>query len=179
MVPVLCFPFLSAIGEDEHAHRRRQHGALHLHAHGPDSHGPGDQTGIWWETKNYKIHNASQPRLRAAMLMRTAVTALVQMWCDMFVGASPGVLAQRLSDVDLKREINRVWPNLSQKTVDLLVTPHKCEPHFCLGSTGLYWSPGVCLSLDSFLFFFLTSSFEMFLFISLFFFIWPCTAKNV
>uniref|UniRef100_A0A8C4I3F3 Voltage-dependent N-type calcium channel subunit alpha n=1 Tax=Dicentrarchus labrax TaxID=13489 RepID=A0A8C4I3F3_DICLA len=36
-----------------------------------------------------------------------------------------GVLAQRLSDVDLKREINRVWPNLSQKTVDLLVTPHK------------------------------------------------------
>ncbi|XP_041815617.1 voltage-dependent N-type calcium channel subunit alpha-1B isoform X1 [Chelmon rostratus] len=36
-----------------------------------------------------------------------------------------GVLAQRLSDADLKREINRVWPNLSQKTVDLLVTPHK------------------------------------------------------
>ncbi|XP_054875100.1 voltage-dependent N-type calcium channel subunit alpha-1B isoform X5 [Amphiprion ocellaris] len=36
-----------------------------------------------------------------------------------------GVLAQRLCDVDLKREINRVWPNLSQKTVDLLVTPHK------------------------------------------------------
>ncbi|KAM9841004.1 voltage-dependent N-type calcium channel subunit alpha-1B [Aulostomus maculatus] len=36
-----------------------------------------------------------------------------------------GVLAQHLCDVDLKREINRVWPNLSQKTVDLLVTPHK------------------------------------------------------
>ncbi|XP_008302849.1 voltage-dependent N-type calcium channel subunit alpha-1B-like, partial [Stegastes partitus] len=36
-----------------------------------------------------------------------------------------GVLAQRLCDVDLKREINRVWPSLSQKTVDLLVTPHK------------------------------------------------------
>ncbi|XP_040915486.1 voltage-dependent N-type calcium channel subunit alpha-1B isoform X3 [Toxotes jaculatrix] len=36
-----------------------------------------------------------------------------------------GVLAQRLCDVDLKREISRVWPNLSQKTVDLLVTPHK------------------------------------------------------
>ncbi|XP_047425801.1 voltage-dependent N-type calcium channel subunit alpha-1B isoform X2 [Mugil cephalus] len=36
-----------------------------------------------------------------------------------------GVLAQRLCDADLKREINRVWPNLSQKTVDLLVTPHK------------------------------------------------------
>ncbi|XP_036972795.1 voltage-dependent N-type calcium channel subunit alpha-1B isoform X3 [Acanthopagrus latus] len=36
-----------------------------------------------------------------------------------------GVLAQHLSDVDLKRELNRVWPNLSQKTIDLLVTPHK------------------------------------------------------
>ncbi|XP_037835455.1 voltage-dependent N-type calcium channel subunit alpha-1B [Kryptolebias marmoratus] len=36
-----------------------------------------------------------------------------------------GVLAQRLCDADLKREINRVWPNLQQKTVDLLVTPHK------------------------------------------------------
>uniref|UniRef100_A0A672JN36 Voltage-dependent N-type calcium channel subunit alpha n=1 Tax=Salarias fasciatus TaxID=181472 RepID=A0A672JN36_SALFA len=36
-----------------------------------------------------------------------------------------GVLAQHLCDVDLKREINRVWPSLSQKTVDLLVTPHK------------------------------------------------------
>uniref|UniRef100_A0A8C5FFM6 Voltage-dependent N-type calcium channel subunit alpha n=1 Tax=Gadus morhua TaxID=8049 RepID=A0A8C5FFM6_GADMO len=36
-----------------------------------------------------------------------------------------GVLAQRLCDADLKREINRVWPSLSQKTADLLVTPHK------------------------------------------------------
>ncbi|KAM6902920.1 putative voltage-dependent N-type calcium channel subunit alpha-1B [Xenentodon cancila] len=36
-----------------------------------------------------------------------------------------GVLAQRLCDIDLRREINRVWPNLSQKTIDLLVTPHK------------------------------------------------------
>uniref|UniRef100_A0A665X9J6 Voltage-dependent N-type calcium channel subunit alpha n=1 Tax=Echeneis naucrates TaxID=173247 RepID=A0A665X9J6_ECHNA len=36
-----------------------------------------------------------------------------------------GVLAQRLCDADLKREISRVWPNLSQKNADLLVTPHK------------------------------------------------------
>ncbi|XP_062269228.1 voltage-dependent N-type calcium channel subunit alpha-1B-like [Platichthys flesus] len=36
-----------------------------------------------------------------------------------------GVLAQRLCDADLKRELSRVWPNLSQKTVDVLVTPHK------------------------------------------------------
>uniref|UniRef100_A0AAY4EQZ1 Voltage-dependent N-type calcium channel subunit alpha n=1 Tax=Denticeps clupeoides TaxID=299321 RepID=A0AAY4EQZ1_9TELE len=36
-----------------------------------------------------------------------------------------GVLAQRLCDADLRREINRVWPSLSQKTVELLVTPPK------------------------------------------------------
>ncbi|XP_055369528.1 voltage-dependent N-type calcium channel subunit alpha-1B isoform X3 [Betta splendens] len=36
-----------------------------------------------------------------------------------------GVLAQQLCDADLKREINRVWPNLSHKTINLLVTPHK------------------------------------------------------
>ncbi|XP_057674673.1 probable voltage-dependent N-type calcium channel subunit alpha-1B isoform X6 [Corythoichthys intestinalis] len=36
-----------------------------------------------------------------------------------------GVLAQHLCDIDLKRELNRVWPSLSQKTIDLLVTPHK------------------------------------------------------
>ncbi|TNM92562.1 hypothetical protein fugu_019574 [Takifugu bimaculatus] len=36
-----------------------------------------------------------------------------------------GVLVQRLYDADLKREISRVWPSLPQKTIDLLVTPHK------------------------------------------------------
>uniref|UniRef100_A0A8C7TYN0 Voltage-dependent N-type calcium channel subunit alpha-1B n=1 Tax=Oncorhynchus mykiss TaxID=8022 RepID=A0A8C7TYN0_ONCMY len=36
-----------------------------------------------------------------------------------------GVLAQRLCDADLRKEISRVWPNLPQKTVDLLVTPYK------------------------------------------------------
>lgn len=44
-----------------------------------------------------------------------------------FSGVSPGVLMQRLYDADLKREISRVWPSLPQKTVDLLVTPHKCN----------------------------------------------------
>ncbi|KAI1900540.1 hypothetical protein AGOR_G00050980 [Albula goreensis] len=36
-----------------------------------------------------------------------------------------GMVAQRLSDADLKKELATVWPNLSQKTLDLLVTPHK------------------------------------------------------
>lgn len=71
--------------------------------------------------------------LTALMLMWILVITVVQIWCDMFVGASAGVLAQRLCDADLKREISRVWPNLSQKTVDLLVTPHKCEPQFLFG----------------------------------------------
>nr|XP_024002860.1 voltage-dependent N-type calcium channel subunit alpha-1B-like [Salvelinus alpinus] len=38
-----------------------------------------------------------------------------------------GVLAQRLCDADLRKEISRVWPNLPQKTVDLLVTPYKID----------------------------------------------------
>uniref|UniRef100_A0A671YX65 Voltage-dependent N-type calcium channel subunit alpha n=1 Tax=Sparus aurata TaxID=8175 RepID=A0A671YX65_SPAAU len=33
--------------------------------------------------------------------------------------------AQRLSDAELKKELSTVWPSLSQKTMDLLVTPHK------------------------------------------------------
>ncbi|XP_036382022.1 calcium channel, voltage-dependent, N type, alpha 1B subunit, a [Megalops cyprinoides] len=36
-----------------------------------------------------------------------------------------GMVAQRLCDADLKKELSTVWPNLSQKTLDLLVTPHK------------------------------------------------------
>uniref|UniRef100_A0A8C7HWP4 Voltage-dependent N-type calcium channel subunit alpha n=1 Tax=Oncorhynchus kisutch TaxID=8019 RepID=A0A8C7HWP4_ONCKI len=36
-----------------------------------------------------------------------------------------GMVAQRLSDADLKKELSQVWPSLSQKTMDLLVTPHK------------------------------------------------------
>lgn len=74
----------------------------------------------------------------ALMLIRIALMAVVQIWFDMFVGASPGVLAQRLCDADLKREINRVWPNLSQKTVDLLVTPHKCEPQIVWDYSKLF-----------------------------------------
>nr|XP_055036989.1 probable voltage-dependent N-type calcium channel subunit alpha-1B isoform X5 [Misgurnus anguillicaudatus] len=36
-----------------------------------------------------------------------------------------GVLAQHLRDAELRKEINKIWPSLSSKTVDLLVTPHK------------------------------------------------------
>ncbi|XP_066568568.1 calcium channel, voltage-dependent, N type, alpha 1B subunit, a [Amia ocellicauda] len=36
-----------------------------------------------------------------------------------------GVVQQQLSDAELRKEIATVWPNLSQKTTDLLVTPHR------------------------------------------------------
>ncbi|KAM6944935.1 calcium channel, voltage-dependent, N type, alpha 1B subunit, a [Lycodopsis pacificus] len=36
-----------------------------------------------------------------------------------------GMVAQRLSDAVLQKELSTVWPSLSQKTMDLLVTPHK------------------------------------------------------
>lgn len=36
-------------------------------------------------------------------------------------------------DAELRKEMMAIWPNLSQKTLDLLVTPHKCE-RFRLGA---------------------------------------------
>lgn len=41
------------------------------------------------------------------------------------------MVAQRLSDAELKKELSTVWPSLSQKTMDLLVTPHK-RKHFTI-----------------------------------------------
>ncbi|XP_068429834.1 voltage-dependent N-type calcium channel subunit alpha-1B-like isoform X2 [Clinocottus analis] len=53
----------------------------------------------------------------------STLMALIRTALD--IKLASGVLAQHLCDADLKREINRVWPSLSQKTVDLLVTPPK------------------------------------------------------
>ncbi|XP_014824515.1 PREDICTED: voltage-dependent N-type calcium channel subunit alpha-1B-like, partial [Poecilia mexicana] len=36
-----------------------------------------------------------------------------------------GMVLQRLMDAELRKEMSTVWPSLSQKTMDLLVTPHK------------------------------------------------------
>uniref|UniRef100_A0A7N6BGV2 Voltage-dependent N-type calcium channel subunit alpha n=1 Tax=Anabas testudineus TaxID=64144 RepID=A0A7N6BGV2_ANATE len=46
-----------------------------------------------------------------------------------------GMVAQRLSDTELKKELSTVWPNLSQKTMDLLVTPHKSKYFFAFAAT--------------------------------------------
>ncbi|KAM9322783.1 voltage-dependent N-type calcium channel subunit alpha-1B [Pholidichthys leucotaenia] len=53
----------------------------------------------------------------------STLMALIRTALD--IKLASGVLAQRLCDADLKMELNRVWPSLSQKTMDLLVTPHK------------------------------------------------------
>ncbi|XP_077944335.1 voltage-dependent N-type calcium channel subunit alpha-1B isoform X7 [Gasterosteus aculeatus] len=53
----------------------------------------------------------------------STLMALIRTALD--IKLASGVLAQHLCDADLKREIHRVWPSLSQKTVDLLVTPPK------------------------------------------------------
>lgn len=45
-------------------------------------------------------------------------------------------------DAELRKEMMAIWPNLSQKTLDLLVTPHKCKsrawpgPGLCPASVG-------------------------------------------
>uniref|UniRef100_A0A8B9JH13 Calcium channel, voltage-dependent, N type, alpha 1B subunit, b n=1 Tax=Astyanax mexicanus TaxID=7994 RepID=A0A8B9JH13_ASTMX len=53
----------------------------------------------------------------------STLMALIRTALD--IKLASGVLAQRLCDIDLRREINKVWPSLQPKTVDLLVTPHK------------------------------------------------------
>ncbi|XP_042565276.1 probable voltage-dependent N-type calcium channel subunit alpha-1B [Clupea harengus] len=53
----------------------------------------------------------------------STLMALIRTALD--VKLASGVLAQRLCDADLKREIHRVWPSLPAKTVELLVTPPK------------------------------------------------------
>ncbi|KAJ0057625.1 hypothetical protein NL108_011110, partial [Boleophthalmus pectinirostris] len=63
--------------------------------------------------EDYSVHFTST----LMALIRTALN----------IKLASGVLAQHLCDAELRREISKVWPNLSQKNVDLLVTPHKLD----------------------------------------------------
>jgi len=47
------------------------------------------------------------------------------------------MVAQRISDAVLRKELSGVWPSLSQRTMDLLVTPHTGE-HVALMSQRLW-----------------------------------------
>ncbi|KAJ8286519.1 hypothetical protein GJAV_G00040090 [Gymnothorax javanicus] len=53
----------------------------------------------------------------------STLMALIRTALD--IKLASGVLAQRLCDADLRRELANVWPNLTPKTVELLVTPPK------------------------------------------------------
>lgn len=48
-------------------------------------------------------------------------------WCGWWVGAgvASGGADKHQMDAELRKEMMAIWPNLSQKTLDLLVTPHK------------------------------------------------------
>lgn len=41
------------------------------------------------------------------------------------VRGHPGGADKHQMDAELRKEMMAIWPNLSQKTLDLLVTPHK------------------------------------------------------
>lgn len=45
-------------------------------------------------------------------------------------------------DAELRKEMMAIWPNLSQKTLDLLVTPHKCKSQAWPGPGALFRQEG-------------------------------------
>ena len=48
----------------------------------------------------------------------------VRVWLHWVVDHSGGADKHQM-DAELRKEMMAIWPNLSQKTLDLLVTPHK------------------------------------------------------
>uniref|UniRef100_A0A8C4QAP7 Voltage-dependent calcium channel alpha-1 subunit IQ domain-containing protein n=1 Tax=Eptatretus burgeri TaxID=7764 RepID=A0A8C4QAP7_EPTBU len=54
----------------------------------------------------------------------STLTALIRTALDIKIASAGGANQQQL-DAELQKEILTVWPHLSQKTVDLLVPPHK------------------------------------------------------
>lgn len=50
-------------------------------------------------------------------------------------------------DAELRKEMMAIWPNLSQKTLDLLVTPHKCKRKPREGQGRIREGPGLRESL--------------------------------
>ncbi|KAG2456241.1 CAC1B protein, partial [Polypterus senegalus] len=53
----------------------------------------------------------------------STLTALIRTALE--IKLASGVANQQRSDAELRKEISTVWPNLSQKTLDLLVPPHR------------------------------------------------------
>lgn len=50
--------------------------------------------------------------------------------CEVLTSIAPHITGgadKQQMDAELRKEMMAIWPNLSQKTLDLLVTPHKCK----------------------------------------------------
>lgn len=57
------------------------------------------------------------------MCMRMCVCVCSLPWHYALTGGAD----KHQMDAELRKEMMAIWPNLSQKNLDLLVTPHKCK----------------------------------------------------
>lgn len=56
-----------------------------------------------------------------------------------------GGIDKHQMDAELRKEMMAIWPNLSQKTLDLLVTPHKCKLQSVgVGRSSTAWMQPPC-----------------------------------
>uniref|UniRef100_A0A8C2XLB1 Calcium channel, voltage-dependent, P/Q type, alpha 1A subunit, a n=1 Tax=Cyclopterus lumpus TaxID=8103 RepID=A0A8C2XLB1_CYCLU len=55
----------------------------------------------------------------------STLMALIRTALDIKI--AKGGIDKHQMDAELRKEMMAIWPNLSQKTLDLLVTPHKCK----------------------------------------------------
>lgn len=51
----------------------------------------------------------------------------MRVWACVGVCVYVGGADKHQMDAELRKEMIAIWPNLSQKQLDLLVTPHKCK----------------------------------------------------
>uniref|UniRef100_A0A7N8XPT5 Calcium channel, voltage-dependent, P/Q type, alpha 1A subunit, b n=1 Tax=Mastacembelus armatus TaxID=205130 RepID=A0A7N8XPT5_9TELE len=66
----------------------------------------------------------------------STLMALIRTALDIKI-AKGGIDKQQM-DAELRKEMMAIWPNLSQKTLDLLVTPHKCKLQ-SMGAGATVW----------------------------------------
>ncbi|XP_026107529.1 voltage-dependent P/Q-type calcium channel subunit alpha-1A-like isoform X2 [Carassius auratus] len=73
----------------------------------------------------------------------STLMALIRTALDIKIakGGEGGVDKHQM-DAELRKEMMAIWPNLSQKNLDLLVTPHKCKlPRRLVCSQCLFYHP--------------------------------------
>lgn len=59
--------------------------------------------------------------------VRVSVSVGMNPWVHACVWICLGGVDKHQMDAELRKEMMAIWPNLSQKNLDLLVTPHKCK----------------------------------------------------